>query len=128
MVNIDIKRIPFNNNQNVNELVNININNQNVISKMMEIFLKEQNKIIESYKETIRQLKNERDEALIKNRANEGKLLALQNIQNFQKKISEKYDYCPFKDDYKEDLDNFLNTIQKNELNINNQEESNNNI
>jgi len=112
MSNIDINRIP----------------NQNVLSKMMEIFLKEQNKIIESYKETIRQLKNERDEALIKNRANEEKLLALQNIQNFQKKISEKYDYYPFKDDYKEDLDNFLNTIQKNELNINNQEESNNNI
>ena len=66
MSNIDINRIPFNNSQNVNELVNININNQNLISKMMEIFLKEQNKIIESYKETIRQLKNERDEALIK--------------------------------------------------------------
>ena len=129
MSDIDINRIPFNNSQNVNELVNININNQNVISKMMEIFLKEQNKIIESYKETIRQLKNERDEALIKNKANEEKLIALQNIQNFQKKISEKYNYFPFKDYYKEDLDNFLYTIQKNELNINNQDtESNNNI
>ena len=129
MSNIDINSIPFNNNQNINELGNMNINNQNVISKMMEIFFKEQNKIIESYKETIRQLKNERDEALIKNKANEEKLIALQNIQNFQKKISEKYNYFPFKDYYKEDLDNFLNTIQKNELNINNQDtESNNNI
>ena len=87
--------------------------------------IKEQNKIIESYKETIKQLKNERDAALIKNKANEEKLMALQNIQNLKKKISEKYDYYPFKDDYKEDLDNFLNTIQKDELNINNQEDSN---
>ena len=125
MSNIDINKIPINNNQNVNELVNININNQNAISKMIEIFLKEQNKIIESYKETIKQLKNERDAALIKNKANEEKLMALQNIQNLKKKISEKYDYYPFKDDYKEDLDNFLNTIQKDELNINNQEDSN---
>ena len=41
----------------------------------MEKFFNEQNKIIEIYKETIRQLKNERDEALIKNKANEEKLL-----------------------------------------------------
>ena len=114
-----------NNSQNINELFNMNINNQNYIGKMMEIFFNEQNKIIESYKETIRQLKNERDEALIKGKANEEKLKALQNIQNCQKKIYEKFDYNPFKDEYKQDLDNFLSTIQKDELNINNQKENN---
>ena len=59
----------------------------------MEKFFNEQNKIIESYKETIRQLKNERDEALIKNKDNEEKLLALQNLQKIKKKNKEKNNY-----------------------------------
>lgn len=105
-----------NNSQNMNEIYNMNISNQNYIGKMMELFFNEQNKIIESYKETIRQLKNERDEALIKNKANEEKLKALKNLQKFQK----KYDKMPFKNEFNQDLDNFLSTIQKDELNINN--------
>ena len=43
----------------------------------MEIFFQEQEKIVESYKETIERLKTERDEAIYKNKANEEKILAL---------------------------------------------------
>ena len=72
--------IPY---RNINEFSNNinNINNQHYVEKMMEKFFNEQNKIIESYKETIRQLKNERDEALIKNKANEEKLLKMKIIK-----------------------------------------------
>ena len=57
--------VNFNNNsQNVNELLNMNINNQNYYGKIIEMFFHEQEKILESYKETIEKLKNERDEAI----------------------------------------------------------------
>ena len=46
--------VNFNNNsQNVNELFNMNINNQNYFGKIIEMFFHEQEKILESYKETI---------------------------------------------------------------------------
>ena len=106
---------------NINNINNINTNNQNYIEQMMEKFFNEQNKIIESYKETIRQLKNERDEALIKNKANEEKLQALQNLQNIKNKIKERNNYIPFKDENNLNIDNYLSTIHKDELNTNNQ-------
>ena len=113
----------FNNNsQNINELINMNINNQNYIGKMMEFFFNEQNKIIEGYKETIKQLKNERDEALIQNKANEEKLLALQNMQKCKNKMKEKFNFIPFNQN-NQDLDNLLSTIQKDELNNNSKKE-----
>ena len=112
-------------NLNVNELNNMNnnmyMNNHNYMEKIMEKFFYEQNKIIESYKETIKKLKNERDEALIRNKANEEKLLALENIQKMKNKFQQKIDYIPFKDEYNQEIDNFLNPIQKEELNTNNQ-------
>ena len=112
--------IPY---RNINEFSNNinNINNQHYVEKMMEKFFNEQNKIIESYKETIRQLKNERDEALIKNKANEEKLLALQNLQKIKNKNREKSNYIPFKDENNQNIDNYLSTIHKDELNTNNQ-------
>ena len=108
------------NNQNINDINNMDNNNQNYFEKMMEIFFNEQNKIIENYKETIMQLKNERDEALIKNKINEEKLKALENMRKCRNKINDKFDYIPLKDEYNQDLDNYLSTIQKDELNINN--------
>ena len=91
-------------NQNMNEFINI--------GKMMEIFFNEQNKIIEGYKETIKQLKLERDEAYIKSKANEEKLMALQNLQKCQTKYIKNYQ---FKEEYNQNMDNFLSTIQKDE-------------
>ena len=117
--------VNFNNNsQNVNELLNMNINNQNnYFGKIMEIFFHEQEKIIESYKETIEKLKNERDEAIYKNRANEEKIIALQKMQNDQEILKKNLGYFPFNNNYQQNMEKTLDSIiQKNEeYNYNNE-------
>ena len=119
--------VNFNNNsQNVNELFNMNINNQNYFGKIIEMFFHEQEKILESYKETIEKLKNERDEAIYRNKANEEKILALQKMQNDQKLLEKNLGYFPLKNGYNENMEKTLDSImQKNEnedynININN--------
>ena len=119
--------VNFNNNsQNVNELFNMNINNQNYFGKIIEMFFHEQEKILESYKETIEKLKNERDEAIYRNKANEEKILALQKMQNDQKLLEKNLGYFPLKNGYNENMERTLDSImQKNEnedynININN--------
>ena len=122
----------FNNNsQNVNELLNMNINNQNnYFGKIMEIFFHEQEKIIESYKETIEKLKSERDEAIYKNKANEEKILALQKMQKDQEILKKNLGYLPFKNNYNQNMEKTLDSImQKNEdYNDNNNEKKSINI
>ena len=117
--------VNFNNNsQNVNELLNMNINNQNnYFGKIMEIFFHEQEKIIESYKETIEKLKNERDEAIYKNKANEEKIIALQKMQNDQEILKKNLGYFPFNNNYQQNMEKTLDSIiQKNEeYNYNNE-------
>ena len=112
-----------NNNQNAKEILNMNINNQNYIEKIMEIFFHEQEKIVEGYKETIKKLKNERDEAIYRNRANEEKILALQKLQNDQEYLKKNLGYFPLKNNYQENMEKTLDSImQKNEdLNENNE-------
>ena len=130
--------VNFNNNsQNVNELFNMNlnnmnnINNQNYIGKIIEMFFHEQEKILESYKETIEKLKNERDEAIYRNRANEQKILALQKTQKEQDLLAKNLGYFPFKNGYQQNLEKTLDSImQKNEEedynNLNNNINNNN--
>ena len=117
LINSSPNPINFNNNsQNVNELLNMNINNQNYFGKIMEIFFHEQEKILESYKETIEKLKNERDEAIYKNKANEQKILALQKLQNDQENLEKNLGYFPFKNNYQQNMEKTLDSImQKNE-------------
>ena len=112
-----VNPVNFNNNsQNINELFNMNINNQNYFGKIMEIFFHEQEKIVESYKETIEKLKNERDEAIYKNKANEEKILALQKMQKDQEILEQNLGYFPFKNSYQQNLEKTLDSIiQKNE-------------
>ena len=100
--------VNFNNNsQNVNELFNMNMNNMNNINnqnyfKIIEMFFHEQEKIMESYKETIEKLKNERDEALYRNRANEQKILALEKMQKDKELLEKNLGYFPFKNGYQQ--------------------------
>ena len=119
--------VNFNNNsQNVNELFNMNINNQNYFGKIIEMFFHEQEKILESYKETIEKLKNERDEAIYRNRANEEKILALQKMQSDQELLEKNLGYFPLKKNYQQNMERTLDSImQKNE---NENEEDNYNI
>ena len=130
--------VNFNNNsQNVNELFNMNMNNMNNINnqnyfKIIEMFFHEQEKIMESYKETIEKLKNERDEALYRNRANEQKILALEKMQKDKELLEKNLGYFPFKNGYQQNLEKTLDSImQKNEdydyNNINNMNNINNN-
>ena len=109
--------VNFNNNsQNVNELLNMNINNQNYFGKIIEMFFHEQEKILESYKETIEKLKNERDEAIYRNKASEEKLLALQKMQNDQELLEKNLGYFPLKNGYQQNMERTLDSImQKNE-------------
>ena len=109
--------VNFNNNsQNVNELLNMNINNQNYYGKIIEMFFHEQEKILESYKETIEKLKNERDEAIYRNKANEEKILALQKMQNDQELLEKNLGYFPLKNGYQKNMERTLDSImQKNE-------------
>ena len=125
LINSSPNPINFNSNsQNVNEL--LNINNQNYFGKIMEIFFHEQEKILESYKETIEKLKNERDEAIYKNKANEQKILALQKLQNDQECLEKNLGYFPFKNNYQQNMEKTLDSImQKNEdFNYNNYNEN----
>ena len=118
LMNSSPNPVNFNNNsQNVNELLNMNINNQNnYFGKIMEIFFHEQEKIIESYKETIEKLKSERDEAIYKNKANEEKILALQKMQNDQEILEKNLGYYPLKNNYQQNMEKTLDSImQKNE-------------
>ena len=118
LMNSSPNPINYNNNsQNVNELLNMKINSQNnYFGKIMEIFFHEQEKIIESYKETIEKLKLERDEAIYKNKANEEKILALQKMQNDQEILEKNLGYYPFKKNYKQNMEKTLDSIiQKNE-------------
>ena len=127
LINSSPNPINFNSNsQNVNELLNMNINNQNYFGKIMEIFFHEQEKILESYKETIEKLKNERDEAIYKNKANEQKILALQKLQNDQENLEKNLGYFPFKNNYQQNMEKTLDSImQKNEdFNYNNDNEN----
>ena len=109
--------VNFNNNsQNVNELFNMNINNQNYFGKIIEMFFHEQEKILESYKETIEKLKNERDEAIYRNKANEEKILALQKMQSDQELLEKNLGYFPLKNGYQQNMERTLDSImQKNE-------------
>ena len=122
LMNSSPNPVNFNNNsQNVNEFLNMNMNNQNnYFGKIMEIFFHEQEKIIESYKETIEKLKSERDEAIYKNKANEEKILALQKMQNDQEILEKNLGYYPFKNNYQQNMEKTLDSImQKNEDTIN---------
>ena len=112
--------VNFNNNsQNANELFNMNINNQNYFGKIIEMFFHEQEKILESYKETIEKLKNERDEAIYRNRANEEKILALQKMQSDQELLEKNLGYFPLKKNYQQNMERTLDSImQKNENEI----------
>ena len=109
--------VNFNNNsQNVNELLNMNINNQNYFGKIIEMFFHEQEKILESYKETIEKLKNERDEAIYRNKANEEKILAMQKMQNDKELLEKNLGYFPLKNGYQQNMEKTLDSImQKNE-------------
>ena len=109
--------VNFNNNsQNVNELLNMNINNQNYYGKIIEMFFHEQEKILESYKETIEKLRNERDEAIYRNKANEEKILALQKMRSDQELLEKNLGYFPLKNGYQQNMERTLDSIiQKNE-------------
>ncbi len=138
--------VNFNNNsQNVNELFNMNINNQNYFGKIIEMFFHEQEKILESYKETIEKLKNERDEAIYRNRANEEKILALQKMQSDQELLEKNLGYFRLKKNYQQNMErtldsimqkneneieenNFNNINNKNDIKINKNEQSMNNL
>ena len=117
LMNSSPNPVNFNNNsQNINELFNMNINNQNYFGKIMEIFFHEQEKILENYKETIEKLKNERDEAIFKNKASEEKILALQKMQKDQEILEKNLGYFPFKNSYQQNMERTLDSIiQKNE-------------
>ena len=117
LMNSSPNPVNFNNSQNINELLNMNINNQNnYFGKIMEIFFHEQERIIESYKETIEKLKLERDEAIYKNKANEEKILALQKMQNDQEILEKNLGYYPLKNNYQQNMEKTLDSImQKNE-------------
>ena len=129
MINYNISQNLQNNSQNLNELMNMNLNNQNYLGKIMEIFFHEQEKIIESYKETIEKLKNERDEAIYKNKANEERILAMQKIQNDQDLLAKNLGYCPFKKEYGQNLEKTLEsmTLRENVKNENYENENFNN-
>ena len=80
------------------------------------MFFHEQEKILESYKETIEKLKNERDEAIYRNKANEEKILALQKMQNDQELLEKNLGYFPLKNGYQKNMERTLDSImQKNE-------------
>ena len=113
LINSSPNPVNFNNNsQNANELFNMNINNQNnYFGKIMEIFFHEQEKIIESYKETIEKLKSERDEAIYKNKANEEKIKVLQKMQKDQEILQKNLGYFPFNNNYNQNMEKTLNSI-----------------
>ena len=138
LMNSSPNPVNFNNNsQNVNELFNMNMNNQNYFGKIMEVFFHEQEKILESYKETIEKLKNERDEAIYKNKANEEKIRALQKLQNEQDMLEKNLGYFPGKNNYQQNMEKTLDSIiqknddfndnNENKLNMNENENENDN-
>lgn len=85
-----------NNSQNVNEMMNLN---NTYFGRMFELFFNEQAKIIESYKETIEQLKNERDEALFRNKENEEKIKFLE--RNTKEQSEKNIPIAPFENNNK---------------------------
>ena len=76
-----------------------------IVERMLEFFFKEQVKIIKEYKQTIEQLKTERDQALYINKANEEKIQALQRLQV----IEDKYSFIPIDKQYKQNIEQKLN-------------------
>lgn len=79
-----------------------------ILEKMLEFFFQEQVKIIKDYKETIEQLKNERDQAMYINKANEEKIQALEKLRRDQDKIEHQIGFSPFDPKYKKNLENTL--------------------
>ena len=65
---------------------------------------------------SIEELKNERDEAIYRNKASEEKLLALQKMQNDQELLEKNLGYFPLKNGYQQNMERTLDSImQKNE-------------
>ena len=99
-----------------------------ILDKMLDFVLQEQVKIINDYKETIEQLKNERDQAIYLNRANEEKIQALQRIQDKQAMIENKFGYSPFDQQYQDTLEEKLNhMMERSDVNMNMNIKKNNN-
>ena len=91
-----------------------NINSQlypNIIEKMLDFFFQEQVKIMKEYKETIEQLKSERDEAIYMNKANEEKIQVLEKIRRDQDKFEHQIGFSPFDQKYKKNLENTINSM-----------------
>ena len=99
-----------------------------ILDKMLDFVLQEQVKIINDYKETIEQLKNERDQAIYLNRANEEKIQALQRIQDKQAMIENKFGYSPFDQQYQDTLEEKLNhMMERSDVNMNMKKNNSNN-
>lgn len=82
-----------------------------ILEKMLEFFFQEQVKIIKDYKETIEQLKNERDQAMYLNKANEEKIQVLERLRRDQDKIENQIGFSPFDPKYKKNLENTLTSM-----------------
>lgn len=100
-----------------------------ILEKMLDFFFQEQVKIINDYKKTIEELRNERDQAIYLNKANEEKLQAMERLQRDQDKLVNQIGFTPFDQKYKSRIENTLNSlIDKNDFKNRNENVPNANI
>lgn len=95
---------------------NHNINYPPILEKMLDYFFQEQVQIIKDYKETIEQLKNERDQALYLNKANDKRIQALERLKSDQVKFTTNYGFNPYENVNDKRLEATLSSILEREL------------
>ena len=123
-----------NNNQNYQNNINNNLSYPPILEKIFDFF-KEQIRIIQDYKLRIDQLQNERDQAIVQNKLNEEKILAMQKIKEQQSEMEKNFGNLPYYQGIKNNMEHTISTllekdestIKRNDDNRNNRRKKNNN-
>lgn len=82
---------------------------------MLKFFFQEQVKVINTYKETLDKIADERDKAIFQNLASREKMMAMNQLKLEQEKFKTNMGFYPFDNTYNQNIeDMFNNMIEKN--------------